>query len=282
MVCISLLLPTSCFDRPSWKIDNNYQPEMGLVDLGCHLHRYVIEFQSFRTSVLTPPGVGSIVCAAAPSANIFILGRVVCGFGTAALLPIGLEMLFTITTEDERPTYIALVLGVEAVASGLGPLIGAIFAEKLSFRWGFIANLPMIVGFGTLVFFAFNQQRPKQQPRRFWLTLKREFDLLGCGLFVASLLAILLGLQFAAQSISWKTVKVILCLSIGGVFGVAFIVQQLWGDREFKFIPASVTNREVILSLFLGFFSIGSERVVEYFLAFYLQVRSSHACREPC
>ena len=253
---------------------------MGLGNLGRYVYEYVEKsFQSWETVPLTSIQVGSVVCAVAPSASIFIIGRAVCGIGAAALLPIGLEMLFIITNEDERPAYIALVVGVEALASGIGPLIGAIFAEKLSFRYGFVANLAMIVGFGAMVFFAFNQQRRNKRPVHFWSILKKEFDLLGCALFLTSTLTILLGLQFAAQSNSWKTLKVILCLSVGGSTFIAFVVQQCWGCRKFKFVQASVTNREVGLSLLLGFFSIGSERVMEYFLAFYLQVNKYLASR---
>ena len=183
-------------------------------------------------------------------------------------------MLFTITNDDERPVYIALVVGVEALAGGIGPLIGASFAAKLSFRYAFVFNLPMIMAFGAMVFFAFKQQRRNERSVHFWCGMK-EFDLLGCALFITSTLLILLGMQFAAQSDSWREIRVILCLSLGGATTITFVGQQCLGNIRLKFVPAGVRNREVGLSLFLGFFSIGSERIMEYFLAFYFQVSKS-------
>ena len=214
--------------------------------------------------------VGTALCVAAESSTMFVIARTICGLGTAALMPVALAMLAVITTEAERPIYIAMILGVEAISAGLGPMLGAIFAEKLSFRYAFVMCLVLSVLSGVVVYSAFDQQPPIKRHLSLWQTMKREFDLLGSALFTISSMSLLLGLQFAAQSLDWAKPQIITPLAVGGITTIFFFIQQYHGDRTLKFFPSNVVNREVVLSVLGGFFLVGSNKLAGYFLSFYL------------
>ena len=82
-------------------------------------------------------GPGSLIAALAISPGMLIAGRTVQGLGAG-----GLTVLVTIVVADlfrleERAKYYALTAMVFAVASALGPVLGGLFTEVVSWRWCF-------------------------------------------------------------------------------------------------------------------------------------------------
>ena len=81
--------------------------------------------------------VGSLIAALANSVKMLIAGRVVQGIGGG-----GLVILCNICVSDlfsmrDRAKYFGILGGVWAVASAVGPVLGGIFTEKVSWRWCF-------------------------------------------------------------------------------------------------------------------------------------------------
>lgn len=52
---------------------------------------------------------GSAICGAAPSLNVLIVGRVICGLGAFGMYIGSINILTVLTTIPERPIYIGLV-----------------------------------------------------------------------------------------------------------------------------------------------------------------------------
>lgn len=67
--------------------------------------------------------VGSVLCAAAPSSAVFILGRVVAGIGAAGLLQGALGIIAYIGPLEERAFYISLLLATSQLACVLRRLL---------------------------------------------------------------------------------------------------------------------------------------------------------------
>jgi DHA2 family methylenomycin A resistance protein-like MFS transporter len=82
--------------------------------------------------------VGSLVAAAAPGFEVLLVGRVLQGVGAALVLPSSIEVIaVSLTGEAERRAL--LVRGTAfAVAFGVGPLVGGLFADTLGWRWVFV------------------------------------------------------------------------------------------------------------------------------------------------
>lgn len=81
--------------------------------------------------------VGSIVCAAAPSSPVFILGRAIAGLGAAGIFQGALGIVGLIVALDKRPLYMGVVVSVFGIALCLGPVLGGVFTDKVSWRWCF-------------------------------------------------------------------------------------------------------------------------------------------------
>ena len=78
---------------------------------------------------------GSLLAALSVSTDMLIAGRVVQGLGGG-----GLSILVSIIIGDlfpirERAKYYGLTSIVFAIASGVGPVLGGIFTQAVSWRW---------------------------------------------------------------------------------------------------------------------------------------------------
>jgi MFS family permease len=86
--------------------------------------------------------VGSAICGAAPNMDAIIVGRVIAGVGGAGVYVGGLTYISVLTTPNERPIYLAILMSVWGFGNVLGPIVGGSFAtSSATWRWGFYINV---------------------------------------------------------------------------------------------------------------------------------------------
>jgi predicted MFS family arabinose efflux permease len=95
-------------------------------------------------------GIGSAICAAAPSMAIFLAGRALQGFGGGLLLAFAYAMSRLVFPESLWPRAMALISGMWGVATLIGPAVGGAFAELGAWRAAFWALIPISVLFALL------------------------------------------------------------------------------------------------------------------------------------
>ncbi|MFC7689859.1 MFS transporter [Paeniroseomonas aquatica] len=105
-----------------------------------------------------------------------------------------------------------------ATANIIGPLLGGLFVEYLSWHWIFWVNLPLgAAAFATTYF----------QLRRLPLPGKRpKIDWLGALLILLSCTPLLLGITFVQRANSWTAPEALGCFGLGAAFLVALIAQE--------------------------------------------------------
>jgi len=90
-------------------------------------------------------GLASIVCAAAPTGEVLVAGRVVQGVGGALLLPSTMAVIADVYPE---PAEQARALGTWAAVSSLalpaGPLLGGLLVHAIGWRAIFWINVPLV------------------------------------------------------------------------------------------------------------------------------------------
>jgi fucose permease len=79
--------------------------------------------------------VGSLLCAVSLSIGMLIGGRVVQGVGGGGLIILVNIVISDLFSMRERAKYFGLVGMTWAFASAVGPVIGGVFTEKVSWRW---------------------------------------------------------------------------------------------------------------------------------------------------
>ncbi|KAK7019554.1 major facilitator superfamily domain-containing protein [Favolaschia claudopus] len=87
--------------------------------------------------------IGTLLCGAAPSSSIFILGRAVAGVGNAGIFSGALVIIANSVPLAKRPLYTGMIGGMGGIGCVTGPIIGGIITDKLSFRYCFYLSLPL-------------------------------------------------------------------------------------------------------------------------------------------
>jgi MFS family permease len=95
-------------------------------------------------------GVGLLICGAAPSMPVLVLGRFVQGFGAGAIPPIAYVAIGRSLPESLRPQMFALLATAWVLPGIFGPVIAAAVASALHWRVVFIGLLPFIAVSGAL------------------------------------------------------------------------------------------------------------------------------------
>jgi EmrB/QacA subfamily drug resistance transporter len=154
--------------------------------------------------------VASMLCGVATSLGQLVAFRVLQGVGGGMLTPVGTAMLFRAFPPEERARAARILIVPTVTAPALGPVVGGLLVDELSWRWIFFVNLP--IGVAAFVFGAA------------FLTEHREpsagrFDVPGFVLSGAGLALVLYALSEGPAS-GWASPEVLLT----GFAGIAALV----------------------------------------------------------
>src|SRR4051794_27303043 len=90
-------------------------------------------------------GLGSVLCGFAWSAESLIFFRILQGFGGGMIMPVGMSLM-TQTAGPHRVGRVMSVIGVPILLGPiLGPVIGGLIVDSISWRWIFYVNIPIVV-----------------------------------------------------------------------------------------------------------------------------------------
>ena len=165
--------------------------------------------------------VGSIVFAVAPSMTVVITGRVLQGLGGGGLDVLEAIIIADITSLKERPLYLGIMAIPIATGSVIGPILGALFAEFVDWRWIGWINLPFV----GLAFVLSPFLRLRQIDMAFGAKIRR-LDWVGMLLFAVGATCLALPLSWADSLYSWGSWRTIVPLIIGILVMVVFGVYE--------------------------------------------------------
>ncbi len=194
--------------------------------------------------------VGSALSGLSQNMAMLILFRGIQGIGAGALFPIALAVIGDLYTPAERGRYQGLFGAVFGISFIIGPALGGLLTDNVSWHWIFYVNIP--VGIVSLVVLA-----------RLLPTIKRagatrNFDFAGAGVFIVAISALLVGLT-NKQAGEWTDFAVGGLIAISAVLGALFLVIEARAKEPI--IPLDMfrnrTYTASLLSTFLvsfGFF----------------------------
>src|SRR3954468_1028066 len=102
--------------------------------------------------------LGSIMCGMAWAIWPLIAFRVVQGLGAGAILPTTITIVGDLYSVRERAKVQGYVASVWGIASVVGPTLGGVFSEYLSWRWIFFVNIPICLLAGTMILRRFHER----------------------------------------------------------------------------------------------------------------------------
>ncbi|MET7771807.1 MDR family MFS transporter [Nocardia sp. NPDC005366] len=181
--------------------------------------------------------LGSLLCGLAGNMVALIIFRAVQGIGAGAIQPMTMVIAGDLYTLSERAKVQGYLASVWAMSAVLGPLVGGIFAEYISWRWIFLVNLPLAALAGWMLARNFAESAPRH---------RRRVDYLGACLLTIGAGALILGLLEGGQAWAWSSPTGI-AIFAGGVLVLSLFV-LVERSAENPILPLWVFTRRVVIA----------------------------------
>ena len=184
--------------------------------------------------------VGSLACGLAWNMVSLIVFRAVQGLGAGAVLPISMTIVGDTWSLEERAKVQGYIASVWAIAAVVGPTLGGVFADYVSWRWIFLVNLPIGLAAMWMLHRRFTERVERAEHR---------FDVLGSVLLSVGGVALLLALLEGGVQWDWASPVSI------ALFGLAVAALVGFGYAETRaaepVLPLWVFRHRVILAAVL-------------------------------
>jgi EmrB/QacA subfamily drug resistance transporter len=176
----------------------------------------------------------SALGGAAQSEAWLIATRTVMGIGGALMWPAILGMTYALLPEDKAGLAGGIVIGAAGLGNALGPLIGGILTDALSWRWIFFLNVP-VSAFAVLVTYRLVKvAEPAESERR--------IDYAGVATISVGLVSLLVALD-QVDDWGFGDARVIGLLILAVALLVAFVpIERRAGEHAL--VPRSVMANE--------------------------------------
>ncbi|KAL2883041.1 hypothetical protein SGCOL_001732 [Colletotrichum sp. CLE4] len=210
---------------------------------------------------------GSIVGAVANNFHVVIAGRTIQGVGGGGILALTEVIITDLVPLAVRGQWFSLLSVVWSVGTVTGPLIGAGFAQNISWRWIFWINLPIIAIGMVMIFFFLKQAKV---PGQIGTKLKRV-DWLGSFLFTTGSTSFLFGISTGGVMYEWTSFRCLLPMIIGVFILVAFGIWELKFAQEPMIDKGIFSNWTMVANYIMTVFHGMILWSILYFLVLYYQ-----------
>ncbi len=204
--------------------------------------------------------IGSALSGLSGSMLMLIVFRALQGLGGGGLMVGAQTIVGDVVSPRERGRYMGLFMAMFGVTTVIGPLIGGVMVDYLSWRWIFYINLP--IGAAALAVTAV--ALPGSLSR-----VHRVIDYLGTALLALSATALVLFTSLGGTSYPWSSPFIIGLAVAGVVFGIAFLLAERRAAEPvipLKLFTNSVFAASSAIGFVVGFAMFGALTFLPLFL----------------
>ncbi|RKP26728.1 major facilitator superfamily-domain-containing protein, partial [Syncephalis pseudoplumigaleata] len=219
---------------------------------------------------------GSLGCGAAHNIITLIIMRAIAGIGGGGFVPLVLIIIADIVPPRQRGQYAGIVGAVYAFSSVIGPLLGGLFTDHLTWRWAFYINLPVGAVTILIVIFLLRLKSPVGSMRE----KLRRIDYLGTLLVLAFCIALLLPVNWGGAIYPWTSPLIISLFCVAAVI----LALLLWVEHRVAaepIVPLSLFRSRSICAISIGIFLLGWSFITPiYYLPVFFQAIRGYTATE--
>ncbi|MGY6018657.1 DHA2 family efflux MFS transporter permease subunit [Streptomyces spinosirectus] len=204
--------------------------------------------------------IGSALCGMAQNMPELIAFRALQGLGGGGLIVLSMAIVGDVVAPRERGRYQGLFGAVFGATSVLGPLLGGLFTEHLSWRWVFYVNLP--VGVVALAVIATALHIPRK-------STQHVIDYLGTLLIASVATCLILVASLGGTTWGWGSPQIIGLIVLGVVLGAAFVAVERRAAEPvlpLKLFRIRTFTLSAVISFIVGFAMFGAMTYLPTFL----------------
>ncbi|MFD4728214.1 MDR family MFS transporter [Streptomyces seoulensis] len=204
--------------------------------------------------------IGSALCGMAQNMPQLIGFRALQGLGGGGLMVLSMAIVGDIVPPRERGRYQGLFGAVFGATSVLGPLLGGLFTEHLSWRWVFYVNLP--IGIVALLVIAAALHIPRR-------TSRHTIDYLGTLLIASVATCLVLVASLGGTTWPWASGQIIGLAVLGVLLAVAFVAVERRAAEPvlpLKLFGIRTFTLAAVISFIVGFAMFGAMTYLPTFL----------------
>jgi len=163
-----------------------------------------------------------------------IAARVLMGIGGALMWPAILGMTYELLPEEKAGLAGGIIIGAAGLGNAIGPLIGGVFTQELSWRWIFFLNVPVAAFAVGVTWFLVHVKEPE--------TSERRIDYPGIAAISVGLVSLLIALDQVADW-GWGDPRVIGLLALAAAMLIAFLPLERRAGAH-ALVPREVMRNE--------------------------------------
>ncbi|KUF20030.1 MDR family MFS transporter [Streptomyces silvensis] len=204
--------------------------------------------------------IGSALCGVAQNMPQLIGFRALQGLGGGGLMVLSMAIVGDLVPPRERGKYQGLFGAVFGATSVLGPLLGGVFTEHLSWRWVFYVNLP--IGVVALAVIAAALHIPASRARH-------TIDYLGTFLIASVAACLVLVASLGGTTWAWGSARIIGLAVLGVLLAVWFVAVERKAAEPvipLKLFRIRTFTLSAVISFVVGFAMFGAMTYLPTFL----------------
>ncbi|MER3490389.1 MAG: MFS transporter, partial [Meiothermus sp.] len=156
---------------------------------------------------------GSALCGLSQNMPELILFRGLQGIGGGALFALALTTIAVLFPPRERGRVGGLFGAIFGVSSAVGPWLGGLLTDHLSWHWVFYINMPV----GAVALWFIVRYMPRLKPDH-----RETFDFLGAALLIVWTVPLMLAFSWGGSTYPWTSPRIL------GLFALSAVALALW------------------------------------------------------
>ncbi len=206
-------------------------------------------------------GTTSVLCGLAPTLELLVVTRLLQGAAGALLVPGSLAILTALFEGPARARAFGIWAAATSATTLLGPVIGGLLVDGVSWRAAFLINVPLVV----VALYATIRHMPETKAEG----ATGRFDWLGAAVAIVAVGGLAFG-AIRGQDRNWQDSLAWASLAIGGLALVAFPI--LMARRANPLVPLGLFRRRRFATINLSTLLIyGALYTIFYVQGLFLQ-----------